>query len=82
MNNSFVTYPKLFIYSLCIILKITYGMSSVTSEKFDTNECQIARQSYISYYQNYEKNSTCACKKCLSRNTPKNDFGNHWRVRK
>lgn len=57
-------------------------MSSVTSEKFDTNECQIARQSYISYYQNYEKNSTCACKKCLSRNTPKNDFGNHWRVRK
>lgn len=52
--NSFVTYPKLFIYGLCLILKITYRLSSASSEKFDTNECKIARQSYISY-QNDEK---------------------------
>lgn len=65
-----MTYPKLFIYGLCLILKITYRLSSANSAKFDTNECKIARQSYISYYQNDEKNSTCACKKSLSRYTP------------
>lgn len=54
VSNSFVTYPKLFIYGLCLILKITYRLSSASSEKFDTNECKIARQSYISY-QNDEK---------------------------
>lgn len=50
-----MTYPKLFIYSLCLILKITYGMSSVSSEKFDTNEYKIERQSSISCDKNYEK---------------------------
>lgn len=29
-------------------------MSSVSSEKFDTNECMIARESYIPKDQNYK----------------------------
>lgn len=58
-------------------------MSSVSSGKFDTNECKIARQSYISYDQNYEKTQHVHVKKSLRRKTPKkkNNFGSHWRVR-
>lgn len=54
--------PKLFLYSSCLILKITYEMSSVTSEKHDFNEGKIARQSCISYDRNW-KHPTCTCKK-------------------
>lgn len=46
--------PKLFLYSSCLILKITYEMSSVTSEKHDFNEGKIARQSCISYDRNWK----------------------------
>lgn len=46
-------------------------MSSVSSEKFDTNECKIARQSYNSYDQNYEKTTCTGENKSLARNTPK-----------
>lgn len=64
-----MTYPTLFMYSLCRVLKITYEMSSVSSEKFDINECKIARQSCISQDQNLKKTSICANKNILSRHT-------------
>lgn len=46
-------------------------MSSVRSEKFDINECKIARQSYISYDQNYKTTYHVHAGKSLGRNTAK-----------